>query len=177
MPETVKKRRIQRRITQNLSQIVSVKSLVLQRVYSGRGIIDISELDYRLSKLSPPGKLHGATLAAELLADTIETNGLILIIGDFDADGATSTALAISVLRKMGVDNVDYLVPNRFEFGYGLTPEIVAVAIKKNPSLIVTVDNGISSIDGVAAAKAAGISVLITDHHFCLLYTSDAADE
>ena len=103
--------------------------------------------------------------AAELLADAIEGEGRVLIVGDFDADGATSCAMAVSVLRQMGLEEVAYLVPNRFEFGYGLTPEIVELAAAQMPDLIVTVDNGISSIEGVAAARQLGISVLVTDHH------------
>lgn len=165
MSEPAKKRKIQRRVTEKLSSGQLGQNGVLQRVYSARGITNTSELDYQLSNLTPPESLKGVRQAAVLLADTIEAGQLILIIGDFDADGATSTALAVSVLRKMGVARVNYLVPNRFEYGYGLTPEIVEVAIEKKPALIVTVDNGISSIDGVAAAKAAGIAVLITDHH------------
>ena len=113
----------------------------------------------------PPQHLRGITEAAELLADAIEGDGRVLIIGDFDADGATSSAMAVSVLRQMGLREVAYLVPNRFEFGYGLTPEIVELAAAKMPDLIVTVDNGISSVEGVAAAQTMGISVLVTDHH------------
>ncbi len=89
----------------------------------------------------------------------------ILIIGDFDADGATSTALALTALRALGAQHVDYLVPNRFEFGYGLTPAIVDVASQWQPQLIITVDNGIASLDGVERAHVLGIDVLITDHH------------
>jgi len=165
MSEPATKRKILRRVTENAVPTLAEKNIVLQRIYTGRGITEASELDYKLSNLTPPETLHGIEQAARLLADTIEASRLILIIGDFDADGATSTALAVSALRNMGVSKVDYIVPNRFEYGYGLTPEIVEVAKEKSPALIVTVDNGISSIDGVATAKAAGISVLITDHH------------
>lgn len=100
-----------------------------------------------------------------LLADAIEGEARVVVVGDFDADGATSCCLAVSVLREMGLQEVSYLVPNRFEYGYGLTPEIVAIAAERAPDLIITVDNGIASHDGVMAAQSAGISVLVTDHH------------
>ena len=138
---------------------------VLKRVYAGRGIQNPQELALTLDQLLPPGGLKGIADAAALLADAVEGDARVLIVGDFDADGATSCAMAISVLRQMGLREVGYLVPNRFEFGYGLTPEIVDLAAPQAPDLIVTVDNGISSIEGVAAAQALGISVLVTDHH------------
>ncbi len=138
---------------------------VLTRVYASRGITDPGELALGLDQLFPPASLKGVADAAELLADAIEGEARVLIVGDFDADGATSCAMAVSVLQKMGLRDVAYLVPNRFEFGYGLTPEIVEMAAAQMPDLIVTVDNGISSIEGVSAAQAMGISVLITDHH------------
>jgi single-stranded-DNA-specific exonuclease len=137
----------------------------LKRVYANRGITDPAALSLTLDQLHPPQQLKGIEEAAELLADAIEGDGRVLIIGDFDADGATSSAMAVSVLRQMGLREVAYLVPNRFEFGYGLTPEIVELAAAQMPDLIVTVDNGISSVEGVAAAQAIGISVLVTDHH------------
>ena len=137
----------------------------LKRVYANRGITDPAALSLTLDQLHPPRQLKGIEEAAELLADAIEGDGRVLIIGDFDADGATSSAMAVSVLRQMGLREVAYLVPNRFEFGYGLTPEIVELAAAQMPDLIVTVDNGISSVEGVAAAQAMGISVLVTDHH------------
>ena len=137
----------------------------LKRVYANRGITDPAALSLTLDQLHPPRQLNGIEEAAELLADAIEGDGRVLIIGDFDADGATSSAMAVSVLRQMGLREVAYLVPNRFEFGYGLTPEIVELAAAQMPDLIVTVDNGISSVEGVAAAQAMGISVLVTDHH------------
>ena len=137
----------------------------LKRVYANRGITDPAALSLTLDQLHPPQQLKGIAEAAELLADAIEGDGRVLIIGDFDADGATSSAMAVSVLRQMGLREVAYLVPNRFEFGYGLTPEIVELAAAQMPDLIVTVDNGISSVEGVAAAQALGISVLVTDHH------------
>ena len=138
---------------------------VLKRVYASRGITDPGELALSLNQLLPPTSLKGVADAAELLADAIEGEARVLIVGDFDADGATSCAMAVSVLQQMGLREVAYLVPNRFEFGYGLTPEIVEMAVAQMPDLIVTVDNGISSVEGVSAAQALGISVLITDHH------------
>ena len=121
---------------------------VLKRVYANRGIQNPAELSLTLDQLLPPQQLKGVTEAAELLADAIEGDARVLIVGDFDADGATSCAMAVSVLRQMGLREVAYLVPNRFEFGYGLTPEIVELAAAQTPDLIVTVDNGISSIEG-----------------------------
>lgn len=137
---------------------------LLARVYRNRGVRNEAELALELARLSPPSELAGVAQAANLLADTIEAGAPMLVVGDFDADGATSSALALLALRQMGAD-VDFLVPNRFEYGYGLTPEIVAVAREQKPQLLITVDNGISSIDGVEAAHAAGMQVLITDHH------------
>jgi single-stranded-DNA-specific exonuclease len=138
---------------------------VLQRIYAARGIISATQLGLAMRELLPIGSLDAVQAAAELLAQHQRRAGLILVIGDFDADGATSTALLVRALRSWGFPAVDFLVPNRFEFGYGLTPEIVALAARQAPALIITVDNGISSNAGVAAARAAGIEVLITDHH------------
>ncbi|MCP0913486.1 MULTISPECIES: single-stranded-DNA-specific exonuclease RecJ [Legionella] len=138
---------------------------VLQRVYAARGIMNEEHLDKRLNALLPFHTLTDIDKAATRLEQALRQQQRILIIGDFDADGATSSALAVSALRSMGAQHVDFLVPNRFEFGYGLTAAIVEVAKKWHPDLIITVDNGIASIDGVAAANAAGINVLITDHH------------
>jgi single-stranded-DNA-specific exonuclease len=118
-----------------------------------------------LNQLLPPAALLGAQEAAEMLADAIEFQASVVIVGDFDADGATSCALAISLLKQMGLEEVYYLVPNRFEYGYGLTPEIVGIAAQYQPDVLVTVDNGIASIDGVSAARQLGMSVIITDHH------------
>ena len=141
-----------------------VQSALLARLFAQRGIVDQSEIDFSLGNLLPPDSMKGLTEAANVVASTIVNRQKIIIVGDFDADGATSTALMVHCLRACEAD-VDYLVPNRFEFGYGLTPEIVAVAAKMQPALIVTVDNGISSVDGVGAANALGIKTVITDHH------------
>ncbi len=138
---------------------------LLARVYSSRGVESPAQLDLALAHLLSPTLLLNADRAATLLADALAADKRIVVIGDFDADGATSTALVVSALRDFGASNVGYLVPNRFEYGYGLTPEIVAIAGQSHPELIITVDNGISSIEGVAAANALGIATLITDHH------------
>ena len=138
---------------------------LLAQIYSARGIRSARDLDLGLARLHPPAALHNAERAAVLLADAIAAGDRLLVVGDFDADGATSSALAVSCLRAFGAAEVDYLVPNRFEYGYGLTPEIVELAAARRPDLIITVDNGISSIEGVAAARALGIATLITDHH------------
>jgi len=138
---------------------------ILRRVYTARAVASGADLDYALDRLIPPQRLGGLAAAAELLAQAISGRQRILIVGDFDADGATSCTLCLRALRAMGAPDVRYLVPNRFEYGYGLTPEIVAVARRQQPALIMTVDNGISSAAGVAAARRDGIRVLITDHH------------
>jgi single-stranded-DNA-specific exonuclease len=137
---------------------------VLRRAYAARGIRAPEQLSIELSRLLPVGTLGGVSAAVDLLLAHRE-QGRILVVGDFDADGATSTALMLRALRAWGFASVDFLVPNRFEFGYGLTPEIVAVAATRQPSLLVTVDNGISSLAGVASARAQGMDVLVTDHH------------
>ena len=128
-----------------------------------RGLTTVEELDYSLASLSPVGALENIDQAAQLVIANRERR--IIIIGDYDVDGATSTALVIRCLRQFGFSDVDYLVPNRFEYGYGLSREIVRVAAKRSPALLITVDNGVSSISGVEEANALGIPVLITDHH------------
>lgn len=138
---------------------------LLTRLYAARGVQSAAELDKGLARLIPYQQLKGVDAAVELLVDALEKGQRILYVGDFDADGATASSVGVLALRMLGAAWVDYLVPNRFEYGYGLTPEIVAVALEKRPELLVTVDNGISSIEGVAAAKAAGLRVLVTDHH------------
>lgn len=138
---------------------------VLARVYAARRVSDPAELDLSLSGIAPAEGLSNLEAAVDLLEQALEAGWKILVVGDFDADGATSCALAVCALRAMGAAAVDYLVPDRFRFGYGLTPEIVQVARARAPDLLVTVDNGVSSIEGVQAARAAGIRVLVTDHH------------
>jgi single-stranded-DNA-specific exonuclease len=137
---------------------------VLRRVYAARGLRSALEISLALDRLLPVSTLEGVDAAAELLAQH-RSAGRVIVVGDFDADGATSTALIVRALRAWSFSSVDFLVPNRFEFGYGLTPEIVALAAERRPTLIVTVDNGISSLAGVAAARERGIDVLVTDHH------------
>ncbi len=138
---------------------------LLNRLFSARGITDDSQLDHSLSGMIEPDAMLGLDGAAQLLMAAVTGSQQILIVGDYDADGATSSALMVSVLREMGAESVNYLVPNRFDYGYGLTPEIVQAARQFEPDLIVTVDNGISSIEGVACARQLGMKVLITDHH------------
>ncbi|AQZ96662.1 single-stranded-DNA-specific exonuclease RecJ [Halopseudomonas phragmitis] len=138
---------------------------LLTRLYAARGVCSAAELDRRLQALLPYSLLKGIEAAVALLQQALEQRQSLLIVGDFDADGATASSVAVLALRALGAARVDYLVPNRFEYGYGLTPEIVAVARQYQPDVLVTVDNGISSIDGVAAARAAGMRVLVTDHH------------
>ena len=156
--------KIQRRDQKNQSSLESMHP-VLQRVYSARDVTSEQDLDYSLSGLLSFSELSGIESAVDLLVVALEQNLRILIVADFDADGATSCAVAIRGLRAMGAKDVRYVVPNRFEYGYGLTPEIVKVAARQSPDLIITVDNGIASNDGVAAAKKLGIKVLVTDHH------------
>ena len=138
---------------------------VTQRVLAARGVTDGDALDTSLKGLLRADTLGAIDTAAALIEAVMVSNGRILVIGDFDADGATSTAVALRALAAMGAPDVGYLVPNRFEYGYGLTPEIVALAATEHPALIITVDNGISSVDGVQSAQQNGIRVLITDHH------------
>jgi single-stranded-DNA-specific exonuclease len=136
---------------------------VLRRVYAARGLHNDADLDLSLDQLLPVGSLAAVDAAAQLLL--AHRSGRVLVIGDFDADGATSTALVVRGLRALRFAQVDFLVPNRFQFGYGLTPEIVALAASREPTLIVTVDNGVSSVAGVEAARDLGVPVLVTDHH------------
>lgn len=137
---------------------------LLGRVLANRGIADNESLGSSLAEMIPVGLLAGVTEAAALLLRHRD-KGRVLIVGDFDADGATSTALMMRALQAMGFHSVDFLVPNRFEFGYGLTPEIVQLALQREPTLLVTVDNGISSIEGARQAALAGLDLLVTDHH------------
>ncbi|WP_341959652.1 single-stranded-DNA-specific exonuclease RecJ [Pseudomonas sp. RC10] len=138
---------------------------LLTRLYASRGVLSQDELDKGLARLIPYQQLKGIDAAVDLLVTALQQRQRILIVGDFDADGATASTVGVLGLRLLGAAHVDYLVPNRFEYGYGLTPEIVKVALEREPELLMTVDNGISSVEGVAAAKAAGLQVLVTDHH------------
>jgi single-stranded-DNA-specific exonuclease len=138
---------------------------VLRRVYGARGVRAAGELELGLDKLLPVSSLGGVPAAVELLVRCHRDGRRVLVVGDFDADGATSTALVVRQLRRLGFREPGFLVPDRFRFGYGLTPEIVRVAATMQPDLIVTVDNGVSSVEGVAEARRHGIEVLVTDHH------------
>lgn len=147
---------------------------LLAKLFAARGVDDAAKVNVHLSQLLPPHTLTHNQQMAQLLADAIAAGKKMLVVGDYDADGATATAVAIKGLRAFGA-HVDFLVPNRFEYGYGLTPEIVTLAAAQFPDVIITVDNGIASVDGVATANALGIQVLITDHHLPGAATPDAA--
>ena len=155
-------------------QPLAQTSMTLARILAGRGVQDVANLDTAFNKMLPANSLTGITKAVALLDKAIDTQQKILIVGDFDCDGATSTALMVRVLREMGAQ-VEFLVPDRFKYGYGLTPEIVALGIETyDPDVIVTVDNGISSHAGVELAKAKGLTVIITDHHLTTQATPNA---
>lgn len=147
---------------------------VLQRVYAHRGISTFADLARTPDKLLPFQTLKGIDSAVHLLLNALRDQRRLVIVGDFDADGATSTATLLSGFHMLGFLHVDFLVPNRFEYGYGLSPEIAQLAIAQGAELIVTVDNGISAIEGVAAAKAAGLQVIVTDHHLAGTQLPDA---
>jgi len=142
-----------------------VGSPLLQRIFSARDIDSLDELSYELKDLAPISQLKGIHKAVKILITALEAAEKIVVIGDFDADGATATTVTVKALRMMGFLQVSYLVPNRFEYGYGLTPEIVDHAQQFNPDVIITVDNGISSIEGVARANELNCRVIVTDHH------------
>ena len=137
---------------------------LLARIFAARGILSRNQLDTGLSQLLPFTRLKNAQQMASLLADAITAKQRLLIVADYDADGATACAVGLRGLRAMGA-SVEFIVPNRFEYGYGLTPQIVHLAAQLKPDIIITVDNGISSVEGVAEAKKLGIAVLVTDHH------------
>jgi len=140
-------------------------SPLIKQLYASRGVSSAQELELQVSNLAPVGSMKGLDTGCELLAHGITNQQKIIVIGDFDADGATSTALMMSALAMLGSTNHDFLVPNRFEYGYGLTPEIVEIAAAKGAQILVTVDNGISCHQGVNKAKELGLKVIITDHH------------
>ncbi|HPB91151.1 MAG TPA: single-stranded-DNA-specific exonuclease RecJ [Rugosibacter sp.] len=137
---------------------------LLSRLYAARGVRAMDELDTRSAALLPPDQLKGATAAASLLADAIAAKKRLLIVADYDCDGATACAVGLRALRMMGA-TVDYLVPDRFKLGYGLSLDVAKLAAEREPNVVITVDNGIASIEGVAELKARGIQVVITDHH------------
>ncbi len=161
MSKHILRRSYQEEIAASLSELHPL----LRRIYAARQVQSVKELDNSLEGLLPYESLLGIQEAVRLLGEAVMGNQKILIVGDFDADGATSTAVAVRALRSFGAQQVQFLVPNRFAYGYGLTPEIVAAAQPFGPDLIVTVDNGIANHAGVEAAKSRGIRVVITDHH------------
>jgi len=157
-----------KQVVRRLPPPVTLKSIhntTLQGIYAARDITRSEQLEYSLTKLLPYKDLVGVDAAVTILSAAIKQQQRITIVADFDADGATSCAMMVRALKMMGALDVNYLVPNRFSYGYGLTPEIVELALQDKPDVIVTVDNGISSVDGVAAAKKAGVRVIVTDHH------------
>ncbi len=164
---------VRRTVTQQ-SELSESLHPVLRRIYAARQIKSEADIDYSLTNLLPFHELKNIESAVELLMRAIDNRSRVLIVADFDADGATSCALAIRGLSMMGLNDVLYVVPNRFEFGYGLTPEIIDVAMEFDPDLLITVDNGISSIKGVNYAKQQGLSVMITDHHLPAAELPDA---
>jgi len=156
---------IERRDTSSHTALNFIAHPLLQRIYASRGVRASKDLEYQLKNLLNPNTLKDADKAAQLLFDAIINDQHITIVGDFDADGATSTALSLITLQKFGAKHVDYIVPNRFDFGYGLSTPIVDIAHNQGTQLIMTVDNGISSIEGIERANALGIPVIVTDHH------------
>lgn len=160
----IKKVITQRPVSKKAVQFGDIHPL-LARIYAARGLSTETELDRSLAKLPSPWLLSGMTEMVEQLISAIKDQKRLCIVADFDADGATSCAVAIKGLQLLGANHVSFVVPNRFEYGYGLTPEIVELVKLQTPDIIITVDNGISSVDGVKAAKDAGITVLVTDHH------------
>ncbi|MGU3813975.1 single-stranded-DNA-specific exonuclease RecJ [Vibrio diabolicus] len=156
---------IQRRPEPDLSLLPDSIPPILKRIYINRGITDPAQLETSARGLHSYQKLGGIEQAVELLFQAIKEQKRVIVVGDFDADGATSSALSVLALRMLGSHNVDYLVPNRFEDGYGLSPEVVDQALELGAEMIMTVDNGVSSIEGVRYAKENGITVLVTDHH------------
>mgnify|MGYP006272608211 FL=1 len=157
---------VERRFDSDIAEALAAQGIlpILARILAARGIQSADALDPSLANIIPPDQLTNASKMAAMLADAIAANKSLLIVGDYDCDGATATAVAMRALKSMGAQ-VDYLVPNRFEFGYGLTPEIVDLAFKRKPDVLITVDNGIASVEGVARANALGLQVLVTDHH------------
>lgn len=170
----MQKQIIRREFPKDIFSSLETLHPLLRRLYAARHVQSVKELNRNLDDLLPFQSLLGINHAVELLGEAVTQDKKILIVGDFDADGATSTAIAIRALKSFGMTDVKFLVPNRFAYGYGLTPELVEDAKKLNPDVIVTVDNGIANHAGVAAAKALGINVIITDHHLPAASLPDA---
>ncbi|CAM3518364.1 Single-stranded-DNA-specific exonuclease RecJ [Vibrio aerogenes CECT 7868] len=156
---------IKRRPQPDISLLPETIPSILRRLYVGRGIHDVSQLEKSARALHSYQLFKGIDRAVEILYQAVREQRRIIIVGDFDADGATSTALSVLALRMLGCRNVDYLVPNRFDDGYGLSPEVVVQAIDMGAEVIMTVDNGVSSLEGVRYAKTQGLQVIVTDHH------------
>ena len=157
--------RLRRRDAGETADLPDTLPLLLKRLYASRGVRTASDLERSVKGMLPWQALSGIEKATEMLYDAFREGTRIVVVGDFDADGATSTALSVLSLRALGCDNVTYLVPNRFEDGYGLSPEVVDQAHARGAQMIMTVDNGISSHAGVDHAHALGIPVLVTEHH------------
>ncbi|MUK63489.1 single-stranded-DNA-specific exonuclease RecJ [Aliivibrio fischeri] len=156
---------VKRRIVPTSIQLPDSIPPILQRIYAARGITSSSQLERGAKFLLSFQSMHGISKAVDILVEAIQKQTRIIVVGDFDADGATSSALSVMAFRMMGSQNVDYLVPNRFEDGYGLSPDVVDQAKDMGAEIIMTVDNGVSSIDGVLKAKEYGMQVVVTDHH------------
>ena len=156
---------LQRRFVPAISTDLSQYHPVIQRIYASRGIESSIQLARGAAQLLPFTLLKGISAAVALLVEALQQQQHIVIVGDFDADGATSTATLLTGLKSLGFKHVEYLVPNSFEYGYGLSVEMAEIAVAQGAQLIVTVDNGISAIDGIALAKKMGVKVLVTDHH------------
>ncbi|WP_417346508.1 single-stranded-DNA-specific exonuclease RecJ [Ferrimonas sp.] len=157
--------RIVRRDTVDDAHLPDTLPPLLRQLYARRGVRCASELERELKGLLNPARLKGCAEAAALLADALARQQPMLVVGDFDADGATSSALTLLAMRALGAQRIDYLVPNRFDYGYGLSPELVTLAQEMGAEVLITVDNGISAHAGVRAAKEAGMTVIVTDHH------------
>ncbi|OTQ73643.1 MULTISPECIES: single-stranded-DNA-specific exonuclease RecJ [unclassified Gilliamella] len=156
-----------RQLPKTLPELSPDIPLLLQRVYALRGITSMQELDYTTRNLCNYDNLDGTQTAVEIVYSAMQNNKRIMIVGDFDTDGATSTALTVKALKKMGCQHVDYIIPNRFDDGYGLSISVIKRALLKKADLIITVDNGVSAIEAVEFAKQSNLTVIITDHHLC----------
>lgn len=156
-----------RQLPEALPELSPDIPLLLQRVYALRGITSMQELDYTTRNLCNYNNLDGTQTAVEIVYSAMQNNKRIMIVGDFDTDGATSTALTVKALKKMGCQHVDYIIPNRFDDGYGLSISVIKRALYKKADLIITVDNGVSAIEAVEFAKQSNLTVIITDHHLC----------
>ena len=163
----MKNKLTRRQLPEALPELSPDIPLLLQRVYALRGITSMQELDYTTRNLCNYDNLDGTQTAVEIVYSAMQNNKRIMIVGDFDTDGATSTALTVKALKKMGCQHVDYIIPNRFDDGYGLSISVIKRALLKKADLIITVDNGVSAIEAVEFAKQSNLTVIITDHHLC----------